>query len=348
MLELKNISRNFGGFDLRDINFTVRKGDYFLLLGPSGAGKSLLLEMIAGLTLPDSGSVLLNGSDITTMSIPARRIGIVFQDHAIFPHMTVRKNLAYSLHGLKKDETERRITNISSRLLMTGLLDRKPATLSGGELQRVALARTLIREPEILLLDEPLSSIDARIKSDLRRLLREIHRGGQTIMHVTHDYEEALSLATRIAVMDHGKILQTGTPAEVFQHPRNGFVAHFIGVRNFFPAKLITVEGLLYAVTGGDLRIRINDGQENETGFVMIRGEDIVLSERPLESSAVNSFPGIISEIVKTPFGIDISVECGELLHAVITEQSLASLHLEEEKTVWLTIKATAVKFISG
>ena len=262
MLKLTGINKDFKGFKLSDISFTVEKGDYFILLGPSGAGKSLLLEIIAGLAIPDSGSLELYGRDITQLPIQKRKVGLVFQDHAIFPHMKVKSNLAYALHGQPGESIHQKIMAMSANLGIGELLERYPSTLSGGELQRVALARTLIQEPEILLLDEPLSSMDTRLRSGTRSLLRKIHRAGQTIIHVTHDYEEALSLGNRIAVMDHGNILQTGTPDEVFHSPRNGFVAHFIGIRNFFPAKIRLHDGIPWAETVGNLKFRLQQGQE--------------------------------------------------------------------------------------
>jgi len=346
MLKLTGVDKDFNGFRLNDIAFTVEKGDYFILLGPSGAGKSLLLETIAGLVSPDSGTIELNGKDISRAPIQQRKIGLVFQDHAIFPHMKVKKNLAYALHGQSRESIHQKIRAMSERLGISQMLDRFPSTLSGGELQRVALARTLIQEPEVLLLDEPLASMDSRLKSEIRSLLRQIHRGGQTIIHVTHDYEEALSLGNRIAVMDHGSILQSGTPDEVFHHPKNGFVADFIGVKNFFPVITRSYDGLPYAETAGKLKIRINEGQENKKGFVMIRGEDIVLSVNQINSSATNVFAGTVTEITATPAGTDICIEAGETIHALVTGQSVGKLNIREGMHVWLNFKATAVKFI--
>jgi len=347
MLKLTGINKDFKGFRISDISFTVEQGDYFIVLGPSGAGKSILLETIAGLLRPDSGSIEMNGKDITRLPIQQRKIGLVFQDHAIFPHLRVKGNLAYALHGESQSQQNLKISAMAGRLGITTMLERYPATLSGGELQRVALARTLIQEPEILLLDEPLASMDSRLKAGSRALLRQIHKAGQTIIHVTHDYEEALSLGNRIAVMDKGNILQCGMPDEVFNHPRNGFVAHFIGIRNFFPASLQTENGIQFAVTSANLRIRLASKHENLRGFVMIRGEDIVLSASALDSSATNSFEGRVLEVIASPGGYDISIQSGETLHALITKESLEKMNLSEGMKVWLTFKATGVKFIA-
>ncbi len=347
MLELKNISRSFGGFNLSGVSFFVERGDYFILLGPSGSGKSLLLEIIAGLIRPDHGSVLLNGQDITRFSPKYRKTGLVFQDYALFPHMTVRQNIGYSQPpGLRRDSGQR-IKKTAERLEITSLLDRMPETLSGGEMQRVALARTLVQEPLILLLDEPMSSVDTLLRPGIRRMLSEIHQNGQTIIHVTHDYEEALALATRIAVIDRGKIHQTGSPGEVFHQPVNSFIASFVGVKNFFQATLSATEGEERIIlTKKGLRINMAAESTPGQGFVLVRGEDILLSHEPLISSATNNFSGRVKEIVRNPSGYDVTIEAGETFHALITARSAESMNIRQGRPVWLHFKATAVRFI--
>jgi molybdopterin-binding protein len=348
MLEVRNISCNVGNFSLNSVSFTVRKGDYFILLGESGAGKSMLLETIAGLVHPHSGSLLLEGTDITRQKIQNRRIGLVFQDHAVFPHMSVSENIAYSLHGKKagRREKKERVRQIADMLSIAGLLERRPSTLSGGELQRVALARTLIQQPRVLLLDEPLSSLDSRIKSDLRSQLRKIHRQGQTILHVTHDYEEALSLGNRIAVIHQGSVIQEGTPEEVFRNPKSEFVAHFVGVKNFFKARLTGEKNNSIALVENSVPVSIHPSGNGPDGFVLIRGEDIFLSNEPIDSSAANNFEGTITEIIPGIRGTDVVVHTGILLHTLITPESVSRLQLTEGKKIWIHFKATAVKFI--
>jgi molybdopterin-binding protein len=350
MLEVKDISKRFVDFCLEDVSFTVEDGDYFILLGESGAGKSMVLETIAGLVGPDTGTILLDGRDITTEKIQNRKIGLVFQDHAVFPHLTVGDNIAYSLHGtrLSKEEKNKKVQAVANELGIGELLKRKPNTLSGGELQRVALGRTLIQQPSILLLDEPLSSLDTRLKSDLRRLLRDIHRKGQTIIHVTHDYEEALSLGTKIAVIHDGKIIQSGTPADVFHHPKSEFIAHFIGVKNFFATKLVTENQCTFAHTCNNLAIRIVTDMRDGEGFILIRGEDILLSALPVETSATNNFMGTVVEIVPNAGGIDVTIDAGIELHALITRESFDKLGLKSGRTCWVHFKATAVRFINN
>lgn len=348
MLKLTHISKKFPDFNLSDISFTVEKGDYYILLGESGAGKSMLLETIAGLVQPDSGTIFLEGQEITHRRIQDRKTGLVFQDHAIFPHMSVLENIAYSLHGrkLSRAEKKEKVSRIAGQLSISALLERRPSTLSGGELQRVALARTLIQEPGILLLDEPLASLDSRIKSDLRTLLRKIHRQGQTILHVTHDYEEALSLGNRIAVIHNGTIIQKGTPEEVFRYPKSEFVAHFVGVRNFFSARLEGKNNARLAVIENKLPVRLENPGEGSEGYVLIRSEDIILSNTSFDSSATNNFEGSITEIIPGVRGIDVAVDAEIMIHALITAESLDHLELKEGKRIWIHFKATAVRFI--
>jgi ABC-type sugar transport system ATPase subunit len=348
MLELKKICVKAGDFSLRDVSFSVNKGEYFILLGESGAGKSMVLETIAGLVQPVSGEVFLEGKDVTREKIQMRGMGLVFQDYAIFPHMTIQENIAYALHGHRFSHGEKRkmVREIADQLNISLLLGRRPSTLSGGELQRVALARTLIQKPSVLLLDEPLASLDSRIKSELRSLLRKIHRQGQAILHVTHDYEEALSLGNRIAVIDNGTILQSGTPEEVFRNPRSEFIAHFVGLRNFFKAKILREDRSTRALIDESFSLNIVTSEEAVEGFVLFRGEDIILSNEPFDSSATNNFEGIIGEISPTVNGVDVIVDAGIRFHALVTPGSASHLGLAEGKKTWLHFKATAVKFI--
>jgi len=348
MLEVRRVSKSLGSFSLRDVSFSVEKGDYFILLGESGAGKSVVLETIAGLMVPDSGTIHYNGRDITREKIQNRRIGLVFQDHAAFPHLTVAENLSYALYGalISKSEKDERVKAIAGELGIGELLARKPGSLSGGELQRMVLGRTLIQKPGILLLDEPLSSLDTRLRSDLRTLLRSLHRNGQTILHVTHDYEEALTLGTRVAVIHQGSIIQSGTPSEVFQRPASEFVAHFVGVKNYFPAKLETSNNTSYAFTDNNFAVRIVTDIPSGEGFVLIRGEDILLSDTPVETSATNNFQGTVLEIINNAYGTDVIIDAGIELHALVTPDSVEKLGLRAGKTCWVHFKATAVKFI--
>lgn len=349
MLELRNISCFFPGFRLNDISFSVSAGEYFILLGESGAGKSLLLEAIAGLTKVNEGSILLNGHDITFNKIQNRGIGLVFQDQAVFPHLSVKENISYSLNGkripkLGKDKIIEEITDI---LQISKLLNRRPSTLSGGELQRVALARALVQKPAVLLLDEPLSATDSKLRAELRALLRQINRMGQTIIHVTHDFDEAVSLADRIAIINEGSVVQSGTPQEVFGNPVNGFVAHFAGIQNFYKVKLGKKDGNYIAQTEGNLLIFISDSVLTESGYILIRNEDIILSSTAIESSALNNFEGIITDLYPSRSGMEVVVNIGITIHAQISRESALKLNLAQGMKIWVHFKASSVKLIA-
>ena len=310
MLELRNITFSFAGFSLSDISFKVAGGEYFILLGESGAGKSLLLETIAGLNPIKSGSLLLEGKDITYERIQQRGIGLVFQDQAVFPHLSVKENIAYPLKGkhLTPNAKEEVIIAIAQTVQITKLLHRRPSTLSGGELQRVALARALVQKPKILLLDEPLSATDSKLRSELRALLRQINRMGQTIIHVTHDFDEAVSLADHIAIMQEGKIVQQGTPQDVFGNPANGFVAHFAGIRNFFKVAITHPLGKSLAWPTENLPVALGDSIQHNSGHILIRSEDILLSNAAFESSALNNFKGVILDMYPMRSGVEVVI----------------------------------------
>ena len=350
MLELHNISCSFPGFSISEISFSVADGEYFILLGESGAGKSLLLEAIAGLNPVKSGTLLLDGIDITHEKIQQRGIGLVFQDQAVFPHLSVKENISYPLKGkhLSKTEKQRIIEDITDILQISKLLTRRPSTLSGGELQRVALARALVQKPKVLLLDEPLSATDSKLRSELRALLRQINRMGQTIIHVTHDFDEAVSLADRITIINEGCIVQTGTPQEVFSNPINGFVAHFAGIRNFFKVVLEKKNGKFFAWPSKDVSIAINDNSDMESGYILIRNEDILLSSAAIESSALNNFKGQVLDLYPSRSGMEIVIDIGITLHAQISRESAEKLELLAGRKVWVHFKASSVKLITA
>lgn len=350
MLELRNISCTFPGFSLSDISFSVADGEYFILLGESGAGKSLLLEAIAGLNSIKNGTLLLDAKDITNEKIQQRGIGLVFQDQAVFPHLSVKENIAYPLKGkhLTKTEKDKIIGDITELLQISKLLNRRPATLSGGELQRVALARALVQKPKVLLLDEPLSATDSKLRSELRALLRQINRLGQTIIHVTHDFDEAVSLADRIAIMNQGSIVQSGTPQEVFGNPVNGFVAHFAGIRNFYKVALSTHDSHLIAKPAENVAVFIGDASETDSGYILIRNEDILLSTTTFESSALNNFEGLVTDMYPSRSGMEVVIDIGITLHAQISSESALKLELSQGKKIWVHFKASSVKLIAG
>ncbi len=234
-VELRNVEKCWEGFHLMIDELRVRDGEFMTLLGPSGCGKTTTLRIIAGLEKPDSGRVFFGDRDVTELKPYERNIGIVFQDYALFPHMTVFKNVAFGLEmrKLSREEIERRVREALELVGLSGLENRYPEQLSGGQQQRVALARALVIEPEVLLLDEPLSNLDAKIRERLRGEIRRIQRElGITVIYVTHDQEEAMAISDRIAVMNVGRIEQVGKPLELYYHPKTEFVATFIGTGN--------------------------------------------------------------------------------------------------------------------
>ncbi|PKP33266.1 MAG: ABC transporter [Bacteroidetes bacterium HGW-Bacteroidetes-16] len=353
MLKLEKINKKAGNFSLVDIDFTVGKGDYFTLIGESGAGKSMLLEIIMGIIAPDSGNILLNKKSILNTPTQKRKLGIVYQKPTLFPHMSVFENIAYPLKIKKfsKEEIKIKVMQLSEDTEITHLLKRNIGSLSGGEMQRVTIARTLATNPEILLLDEPLSFLDVQLKRGILALLRKLNQQGQTIIHVTHDYEEALSLTNKIAIIEHGSIIQTGTPQEVFQHPKSAFIAHFIGIGNFFKGHILASEhqsDLKFFKTS-DVKFFTNTREEEKSeGYIMIPGEAIFISDEKLHSSAINNFRGTIKDIYQTRNGLEIVVDIGVELTAKISNFSFEKLQLRVGKLVWISFKASSIHFIKN
>ena len=243
-IEIKNIALAFGSTAvLKDITLSIQPGEFFALLGPSGSGKSTLLRLIAGFNQHQKGELLIDGKDVTGTPPWLRNVGMVFQNYALWPHMTVAQNVAFGLEARKLPSAEIRSKVASALELvdMAGLASRRPGQLSGGQQQRVAIARTLAIEPQVLLLDEPLSNLDAKLRTQTRQELVQLQRRlGITTIFVTHDQEEALTTCHRIAVMDQGIIQQVGTPMDLFDFPVNRFVAQFVGSVNLYPGRFIT------------------------------------------------------------------------------------------------------------
>ncbi|HAY49236.1 MULTISPECIES: sn-glycerol-3-phosphate ABC transporter ATP-binding protein UgpC [Thalassospira] len=243
-VELRNVTKAYAGLTvMENINLQIADGDFLVLLGPSGCGKSTLLNMIAGLEPTTGGSIHINGRDVTGLEPDERDIAMVFQSYALYPTMSVRRNIGFGLkmRGMAKGEIEKRVAEVGELLQITPLLDRKPSQLSGGQQQRVAIGRALVREPSVFLFDEPLSNLDAKLRADMRIELKRLHeRLGRTIVYVTHDQIEAMTLATKVVVLDKGSIQQVDTPENVYRRPANRFVASFVGAptMNFIDGKL--------------------------------------------------------------------------------------------------------------
>ena len=239
MIEIKNLSGNLGEFRLNNINLQVNKGEYLAILGPTGAGKTVLIEYITGIYKPDKGSILVQGEDITLLYPEERNIGYVPQDYALFPNLTVKRNIAYGLEARKmpSEQVNSIVSNMISRLKIEYIQDRMPLNLSGGEKQRVALGRALATEPKLLLLDEPLSALDENLRTEMASELRKLQKDVKgTFIHICHNFEEASDVADSIAIMNDGTIIQTGTLKEVMEAPKNEFLAKFVKSRNMFDA----------------------------------------------------------------------------------------------------------------
>lgn len=241
-ISITKLNKNFGTFQaLQDISLDVKEGELIALLGPSGSGKTTLLRMVSGLDFPDSGKIEVYDEDMTYQSVKDRQVGFVFQHYALFRHMTIFENVAFGLRVKPKplrpseEKIKEKVMELLHLVQLDWVADRYPSQLSGGQKQRIALARALAVEPKLLLLDEPFGALDARVRKELRRWLRNLHDTMKmTSLFVTHDQEEAMEVADRIVVMNHGRIEQVGTPDEVYNHPKNAFVYEFLGEVNFF------------------------------------------------------------------------------------------------------------------
>lgn len=302
-LELKSLVKRFGDFTAVDgMDLQVAQGEMIALLGGSGCGKTTTLRMIAGFTEPTGGTILVDGEDVGKIPPYKRNIGIFFQNYALFPHMTVFENVAFGLKLQKcsKEETAHRVGEILSLVKLTGLDGRYPRELSGGQQQRVALARALVTRPSILLLDEPLSNLDAKLRVEMQVEIKRIQRElGITTIIVTHDHEEAVSLADRVIVMNQGQIQQIGTPQEIFDHPASPFVADFMGFSTFLHGKAGEAPrgGKRPILCGGRTlwvaQEEAEDLDEGESCLLALRSESMTLVEARWE----NAFPGRIESM---------------------------------------------------
>lgn len=285
-LDINKATKSYGAVKvLHETEISIEEGEFLVLVGPSGCGKSTLLNMIAGLEEISSGDIAIKGRSMVGVKPADRNIAMVFQSYALYPNMTVRGNISFGMemHGIPKPERERKINEVADLLQIVPLLDRKPGQLSGGQRQRVAMGRALTRDPDVFLFDEPLSNLDAKLRVDMRTEIKKLHQKlGTTIVYVTHDQIEALTLSTRIAVMFGGYVQQLGTPKEIYDNPSNMFVAGFMGSpsMNLFRAQLTDLNGVPAA------EIRLADGSTAKLPFAPGRapqGEarEIILGIRP-------------------------------------------------------------------
>jgi len=333
-LTLENISKRFGRIEiLKDISLSVEKGEIFFILGPSGCGKTTLLRIIAGFVSPDSGRIILNNKEITSTPPARRNIGMVFQNYALWPHLSVWKNIAYGLEIKKypQEIIKKKVESVLDITKLNPFKDQFPVNLSGGQQQRVALARAMVTEPEILLLDEPLSNLDAKLREDMRTEIQRIQKQtGITMVYVTHDRREAMAIGKRIAVMNDGKILEIGSPLKLYSTPVNRFTAEFLGEINIIKGKIgmvfdsyteiITEEGNFITAK----RITEEQGQKIEIGF---RPENINFEGEK------NRIGGMVKEIEYSGETAKVRIETqkGSILYIRVFQNKLKDIKIEEK-----------------
>lgn len=282
-VKFNQVCKNFGDFKaVQDVNLTVKKGELFTLLGPSGCGKTTLLRMVAGFNPIDNGEISFGDKVINDIPAHKRNIGMVFQNYAIFPHMTVFDNVAYGLkaRGVNKSEIHDRVIETLGMVKMEALKDRSPQQLSGGQQQRIALARVIVIRPDVLLMDEPLSNLDAKLRVEMRTTIKKLQQSlGITTIYVTHDQEEALAISDRIGVMKSGILQQIDAPEIIYKYPANGFVANFIGTSNFIDSKITRSNGKTYLnISNIQIPVTLRVDYDGETK-TSLRPEHIYLTE---------------------------------------------------------------------
>jgi len=348
MIEIKNISKDLGEFHLCDISMRIEDGEYFVIIGPTGAGKSILLETLAGIYLPDSGNIFMDGRDITKVPSRDRNIGMVYQDYALFPYLNVDQNIAFGLKNLKMEKVDikAKVEELKEFMGIGHLAHRYPGTLSGGEQQKVAIARAIAIEPKVLLLDEPLSALDSRTKSYLRDGLKKVKREYDvTMVHVTHDQTEGIMLGDRIAVIMNGRLVQVGTPHDIFNHPSTEEMANFVGIENVLDGQIIQnnegiaeiqvdSHGCLYAVTNhveGSVKL-------------FVRPEDVILSKEKCDNTARNVMKGSILDM--QDMGPLTRVTLDNEVVALVTKRSLENMALNIGHEVYATFKTTSAHVV--
>ena len=349
-IKLKNVTRKYGNLVAVDnLSLSIKDGEYLCVLGPTGAGKTLLLETIMGFHKLDAGKVLFDGHDISAVPPEGRGFGYVPQNCLLFPNMTVSKNVDFGLKMRRWTEADRKL-RVRETLALFGLgslADRMPARLSAGEKQKVALARVFAIKPRLILLDEPLSSIDtdARrgLKDKLKRMHQELH---VTVIHVTHDQMEGFSLAERLAIMRDGQVIQVGDPQQVMSNPTDELTAKFLGYENIYQAKLIQRDGDMSIVNVDNFAIKVNGIAKNELCCIGIRPEDIVVSQQPPASGKLNVAKGVVIDYTDMGPIVTINVDVGLLVKAVVAKRQYLEMRLGQSNEVWLSFAPELVKIL--
>lgn len=348
-LRVEDMHINLGEFSLKGVSIELGRGEYHTVLGPTGSGKTILLECIIGFYRPEKGRVFLDGRDITDDPPERRRIGIVYQDYALFSHKDIFTNIEY---GLKKkdgckDSRRAKILRIAESLNIGHILHRKPDTLSGGEQQRAALARALVVEPRLLLMDEPLSALDPQTRQTTRSLLRKLMRESDvTVLHITHDMDDVWALADRVAIMRNGVIEQHDTMQRVFNRPNSRFIADFVGATIYDGTVLPGCNGYCKVDIHGLHMATIDRAQEGESVRVVLRPENVmVFQEYPVNASVQNLVEATLDDYYREGMLYHLTFRSGEVcIPAVVTSSSFQELNLERSNSLFLGVKAANVK----
>ncbi|MFQ6057350.1 MAG: ABC transporter ATP-binding protein [Anaerolineae bacterium] len=346
MVELKNITKRYGDIVANDhINLGIRRGELLTLLGPSGCGKTTALRCITGYITPEEGRVFIDGVDVTDVPTHKRQLGMVFQNFALFPHMTVYENVEFPLmiRNLSKPQRREMVMEALRLIRMEGYEDHYPRQLSGGQQQRVGLARALVYRPKVLLLDEPLSNLDAKLREEMRFEIKDLQtRLGITAIYVTHDQEEALALSDRVAIMNQGRIEQVGTPEAIYEEPQSKFVADFIGLSNFIEGIVSAFDDLGRAVIAReDGRLLIPASEDLARGqriLVFVRPNEIRLLSRD-QGGGENTFEGVIEKMTYLGDKIDYRVRLGRALELRVQTDGTQRFQRGEQVRVHLPIE---------
>lgn len=352
VIRLEGVTKRFGSVvAVDDISLSLRANEFFAVLGPSGCGKTTLLRLIAGFETPDTGRILLNGVDLKGVRPNHRPINMMFQSYAIFPHLSVFDNVAYGprMERVKGEELERRVGEALEMVQLTDLAARKPHRLSGGERQRVALARALVKRPQVLLLDEPLAALDRKLREQMQLELKRLqHEVGITFVVVTHDQEEALVMADRIGLLDHGRLEQLGTARELYEYPKSHFVADFIGVMNFFRGR--TTDGGVEVEHLGLLRGDSREVAPGAQAYLAVRPEKIALDAAAPTGGGENCLSGTVESVAYFGDDLQVHVRVAGVSHPLVVRVDSAvaeRLSLAEGSIVWCSWPAASSRILT-